>query len=138
MNPKLDKMPRQQLLQLAMWLTHANVEVFDPYTDEQLRLLITSKSIEYVIGQVEQVKLKPNMRPHIKSISDDGEQVEVITKCMSCKELTTIKVPRDQFFDWQGGKLIQLAMPQLSSYQRELLISGTCPSCCEKMFGSSK
>ena len=40
--------------------------------------------------------------------------------------------------DWKGGKYIQDAMPYLSADERELLISGTCGTCFDKMFGGSE
>jgi hypothetical protein len=42
--------------------------------------------------------------------------------------------PQD-VIDWQAGKYIQDAMPYLSKGERELLISGTCDECFDKMFG---
>jgi len=34
---------------------------------------------------------------------------------------------------WQTGTLIQYAMPYLSAAERELLISGTCDECFQKL-----
>ncbi len=36
---------------------------------------------------------------------------------------------------WENGKVIQDAMPYLTPGEREVLISGTCGSCFDKMFG---
>ena len=36
-------------------------------------------------------------------------------------------ITQDQFDQWQGGALIQVAMPNLSTEEREFLISGTIP-----------
>jgi hypothetical protein len=44
-------------------------------------------------------------------------------------------VPEEGFHNWQGGELIQNALPELTADERELLISGTCPSCWDRMFG---
>jgi len=38
-------------------------------------------------------------------------------------------MPAQQFVDWQEGKLIQYAAPQLTATQREQLISAICPAC---------
>ena len=35
---------------------------------------------------------------------------------------------------WEDGELIQDAMPYLSAGERELLISGVCGKCFDKMF----
>jgi hypothetical protein len=39
---------------------------------------------------------------------------------------------------WEGGELIQDAMPYLSAGERELLISGICETCFDKIFGSEE
>jgi hypothetical protein len=39
------------------------------------------------------------------------------------------------YWDWQDGALAQDAFPYLSADDRELLISGICPTCWEKSFG---
>lgn len=45
----LESLNRGQLIQVASYLCDmADAETFDPFTDEQLRLLITSKAIESV------------------------------------------------------------------------------------------
>ena len=36
-------------------------------------------------------------------------------------------ITQDQFDQWQGGALIQVVMPNLSTDEREFLISGTIP-----------
>ena len=55
--------------------------------------------------------------------------------CRSCSESISLMVNGQDVVDWQGGKYIQDAMPYLSVDERELLISGTCGSCFDKMFG---
>ena len=47
-------------------------------------------------------------------------------------------VENDDYQSWQNGKLIQDAMPYLTISQRELLISGICGTCFDKMFGGFK
>ena len=48
---------------------------------------------------------------------------------------TVSLVPEEGFHNWQGRALIQNALPELTADERELLISGTCPSCWDRMFG---
>ena len=55
--------------------------------------------------------------------------------CQHCKESSELAVNKQDIVDWTGGKYIQDAMPYLSADDRELLISGTCGSCFDKMFG---
>lgn len=59
----------------------------------------------------------------------------MIVKCRAgCKREFEVPVTEQQLSKWRGGVLIQKAMPSLSPDQRELLISGTCGECWEKMF----
>jgi hypothetical protein len=59
----------------------------------------------------------------------------MIVKCRAgCKREFEVLVTEQQLSKWRGGMLIQKAMPNLSPDQRELLISGTCGECWEKMF----
>jgi hypothetical protein len=43
-------------------------------------------------------------------------------------------VPTHGLIAWKEGMLIQDAMPELSADERQLLISGTCGKCWDKMF----
>ena len=62
----------------------------------------------------------------------------VAVPCRSCKEVTDLTVNIEGFIAWQGGELIQNALPELDADQRELLISGICPKCWEQMFPSDE
>jgi len=55
--------------------------------------------------------------------------------CRSCQKETSLMINPQDVIDWQAGKYIQDAMPYLSKGERELLISGTCDECFDKMFG---
>ena len=50
-------------------------------------------------------------------------------QCVMCKEVHKIEVDEEAFKLWQGGMLIQWAMPSLSVELRELLTSRTCGKC---------
>ena len=58
--------------------------------------------------------------------------------CRSCSESVSIMVNGQDVVDWKGGKYIQDAMPYLSVDEREILISGTCGTCFDKMFGGGE
>ena len=58
----------------------------------------------------------------------------IITECPWCGEEHEVEVPFEGYLAWQNGELIQVAMPQLSADEREMLISGICPKCWEKAF----
>lgn len=56
-------------------------------------------------------------------------------KCESCGKEFTFPVPVDGFFDWfNDEELIQLAMPELTPEQRELLISQNCGDCWDEKY----
>ena len=46
-----------------------------------------------------------------------------------------LDVTDEQIADWQGGTLIQHAMPNLSADEREFLISGMTPEEWKEMWG---
>ena len=59
----------------------------------------------------------------------------IITKtCWQCHETFHLTVTCDQWDQWHAGALIQDAFPHLSADDREILISGTCGACFDKMF----
>ena len=63
------------------------------------------------------------------------EMTTMWTTCRKCKDQVEIKVNIDDVTAWENGKLIQDAMPYLSADEREVLISGTCGPCFDKLFG---
>ena len=58
------------------------------------------------------------------------------TACRRCGMLHDIDAPTRGWIDWQEGELIQVALPTLTADERELLISGTCGTCFDRMFPS--
>jgi len=62
----------------------------------------------------------------------------VAVPCRLCQEVTDLTVNVEGFVNWQAGEHIQEALPELDADMRELLISGTCPTCWEKMFPSDE
>ncbi len=62
----------------------------------------------------------------------------VAVPCRLCQQVTDLSVNIEGFIAWQGGEFIQDALPELSADERELLISGTCPTCWEEMFPSDE
>ena len=62
-------------------------------------------------------------------------QEKVGCQCIKCMELHLLLVCPEDFAAWEGGELIQNAMPYLSADEREILISGICGRCFEEMYG---
>lgn len=58
----------------------------------------------------------------------------VKTTCPICHCDTYLQVDAEEYARWQAGELIQVAMPDLDADEREMLISGICPSCWDDMF----
>jgi hypothetical protein len=61
--------------------------------------------------------------------------IDLNVKCNCCREAKTITVSGEDFIRWQEGECIQNAFPYLSPDNREILISGICGPCFDKMFG---
>lgn len=55
-------------------------------------------------------------------------------KCPFCGESTAVEVFESDYNAWKCGTLAQEAFPYLNADEREVLISGICPDCWEKMF----
>lgn len=71
----------------------------------------------------------------IKSESFLGKKVEVVTlPCIVCGKTHTFSLSADAYSRWQNGEFIQNCFPSLSAGDREVLISGTCESCFNKLF----
>ena len=62
------------------------------------------------------------------------KEVCVFTTCPFCGHENEVEVNHMDYLDWQNGELAQDAFPYLSANEREMLISGCCPRCWEKMF----
>lgn len=60
--------------------------------------------------------------------------------CPHCGDTHTkpIDATLEQYYDWCAGRLIQDAMPQLSPYEREFLISGYCFECQDHIFAEEE
>lgn len=61
-------------------------------------------------------------------------KITVTAVCPMCGDVKFFSLPADGFRAWQGGELIQRALPDLDANDRERLISGICPACWDKMF----
>lgn len=50
MNKRLDTLTRKELIQCAHWLADTDDDlIYDTFSNEQLRLIITNKSINYIL-----------------------------------------------------------------------------------------
>lgn len=61
--------------------------------------------------------------------------MNVEIECRCCKKTQILKgIPYEGLQRWMNGELIQKALPELNPWQRELLISQTCPECWAEIF----
>jgi len=54
--------------------------------------------------------------------------------CLDCKKIVTLKVSYPDFKAWKNGTSIQDAFPYLTANEREILVSGICGECFDKLF----
>lgn len=67
---------------------------------------------------------------------NNADNVIVSGPCFVTKKQHSVSVPLAGLLRWlEGDELIQSALPQLSSEEREFLISGTSPEGWKQMFG---
>lgn len=74
------------------------------------------------------------MRPHLKILAQHGEKYYVVATCNVCYQQEHFNLLINLWNRWQGGELIQRCFPQLTPDEREILISGICGDCFDKMF----
>ena len=54
--------------------------------------------------------------------------------CKLCGETQTVEYDKKDFDKWKKGRAIQEALYYLSPSDREILMSGTCGKCFDKLF----
>lgn len=64
----------------------------------------------------------------------NNREVCIITTCPFCGHVHEIEVNENDYWYWQDGITVQEAFPYLSANEKEMLISGICPTCWEKTF----
>lgn len=75
-------------------------------------------------------------RPHL--LGYDSEQKAAYVYCRECQKTYVIPVEKEQIERWLAGGFIQSVMPSLDAGTRELLVSGTCNDCFDKLFGEDE
>ena len=64
--------------------------------------------------------------------------MNVEIECRICGKQYNLKAEKEDIQKWMNGMNIQDALPYMPAEERELLISGTCPECWNKMFGGEE
>lgn len=66
-------------------------------------------------------------------------RIDITVKCPFCGSVSQIiNICEHAFTEYLDGKLVQRAFPEMSANDRELLITGMCYSCQEKVFKDNK
>lgn len=67
----------------------------------------------------------------------EKDLVDYSVNCPLCGKLQTVKVHPVSLEAYRNGAKAQDAFPSLKATEREILISGICPTCWDEMFNSS-
>lgn len=64
--------------------------------------------------------------------------ISIVKLCPMCRKQSarTLDTNQKQYQKWLDGVLIQEAMPQLSTDDREYVITGFCDSCMDSVFST--
>jgi len=65
------------------------------------------------------------------------ELIGIKCSCPLCGSEKVIIVRHVDYIDWMGGAHTQDAFPYVPAEEREMLISGICPDCYDRMFADS-
>lgn len=66
------------------------------------------------------------------------KETTIVTRCPFCGHANFVEVNEVDYWDWQDGALAQDTFPYLSADEREMLISGICPTCWDIVFGKEE
>lgn len=73
--------------------------------------------------------------PSIASVAYSDDKALIQTRpCHMCGKTHKILLDKDAFQAWYGGVHAQVAFPDMTPGQREILISGTCEPCWDRLF----
>lgn len=74
-------------------------------------------------------------KPWIKVVSrHERGTIEIEATCGICHQAHKFTVIENMFKAWLTGELIQNCLPTMSADDRELLISGNCGPCFDKVW----
>lgn len=67
-----------------------------------------------------------------------GRDILLRKKCSVTGEIYEVAVPHTDYVDWEHGKLAPKAFPQLTTDQREFIMTGSTPAEWAKMFSGGE
>lgn len=66
------------------------------------------------------------------------KEICIVKYCPFCAKAREVEVNEQDYWDWEDGTLAQDAFPYLDPEEREVLITGICPTCWDSMFGGKE
>lgn len=66
------------------------------------------------------------------------KEVTIVTHCPFCRKVNEVSTNEMDWLAWECGANAQDAFPYLSSAEREMVMSGICPTCWEQMIGEEE
>lgn len=76
---------------------------------------------------------EPSKKPFLK-ITREGDKTNIEATCISCGKVKQFTIAYEDFLRWEAGELLQNVFPKVSVDDRELLISGMCGPCFDRLF----
>lgn len=58
--------------------------------------------------------------------------------CRMCNNPVVFEISREAYDKWKAGAHLQDVAPELTVDEREIMISGVCGNCFDKMFGEGE
>lgn len=89
---------------------------------------------EYLDARLEGHARETVLEPIILKDGSGGDIQIILRTCQGCRETKHLEVKGKDMNAWENGAHIQTVMPYLSAGDRELLISGFCGTCFDKLF----
>lgn len=68
------------------------------------------------------------------SFNEETRMYKLKAKCKLCGRELEVDMTEEQMFQWRRGECVQFIFPHMSVDERELLISGFCGSCFDRIF----
>ena len=65
---------------------------------------------------------------------DSNIRIKVETICPQCRKIHIVEVKSKDYYEYKLGKHIQEAFSYLSTDEREMLLTGLCKECWDKLF----
>lgn len=79
------------------------------------------------------------MKPLAVHTNDTDNSVAVYCRCPVCSNVNVVEnVSVEGITAWKTGAPIQEALAHLSPDEREMLMTGICPTCWDKMFAEGE